>query len=257
MKITEDLANNVNGEKKLMKKITILIISFLIISVIDIILFIVLQSHELFMFKLNRQPENISNYGTYKFVSYILVGLIILFLISYIKLIIATINRKRNKIESDKLTKSYSFFDFFTVIPIFFLVIMIVNGFFFSLAVVDGESMMDSFCSNDIVLINYNSEIDKDDVIVFKKDKIYIKRVIGVPGDHLEIIDNNIYINDIYIEQIEGSFIYDDYIEQGNYFVLGDNRDNSTDSRIFGFVDNNEIIGEVISNLSNANCELN
>ncbi|MGM0495310.1 MAG: signal peptidase I [Bacillota bacterium] len=252
----ENIIYKENDENKLMKKIKILIISFFIVSVADIILFIILQKHQLFMFKLNRQPENISNYGTYKFVSYILVALILLFVISYIRLIIIAYKNKREKLENQKLTKAYNFFDFFTVIPVFFLVIMIINGFFFSLAVVDGKSMEENFCSNDIVLINYNSNIDKEDVIVFEKDKIYIKRVIGVPGDHLEISDNSIYINDIYIESIDGNFIYDGYIEDGNYFVLGDNRDNSTDSRVLGFINSEEIIGEVTANLSNSNCEL-
>ena len=256
MEIKEDLTNKVNEEKKLMKKITILIISFLIISIVDIILFIILQNHELFMFKLYRKPENISNYGTYKFVSYILVGLIILFVISFIRLIVDTIKRKEKDIEYEKLTKTYNFFDFFTVIPVFFLVIMIVNGFFLSLAVVDGKSMEDSFCTSDIVLINYNSEIKKDDVIVFEKDKIYIKRVIGVPGDYLEISNNSIYINGDYIESIDGNFFFDAEIALGNYFVLGDNRDNSTDSRILGFIETDEIIGKVVSNLSNSSCEL-
>ncbi|MCF7924896.1 MAG: signal peptidase I [Candidatus Izimaplasma sp.] len=248
--------DNVNEEKKLMKKIKILIISFLIISIGDVVLFFILQSHQLFIFKLNREPENINNYGTYKLVSYILVILIILFIISFIRLIIITYKKNKQEIEFDKVSKAYNFFDFLTVIPVFFLIIMILNGFFFSLAVVDGSSMEPNFCSNDIVYINYNSSLEREDVIVFEKDKVYIKRIVGIPGDHLEITNDFVYINSVLIESINGDYIYDGIIDSGNYFVLGDNRDNSTDSRILGFVDISEIIGEVKGNLSNSNCQI-
>lgn len=242
---------------KLMKKTRIILISFFLIIVIDLILFAVFQGHPLFIFKLSREAEHISAYGSYTLVSYILVLIISLFFVSYIRLLLLYIkNRKKPMIEEEQMKKSYSFFDFFSVIPVFFLVIMLVNGLFFSLAVVDGDSMNPNYCSKDIVLINYLSRVDKDDVIVFGQDKLFIKRVVGVPGDNLLIENQKVYINGEFIENTNGDFTYSGLIEEAYYFVMGDNRDNSLDSRHMGLIQKDIIIGVTIIDLTSRNCDI-
>lgn len=252
------MLEQLNEEIKLMKKIKILLISFFFITVIDIILFIVFQDHALFIFKLNRTAENISAYGSYHLISYILYSMIVLFLIGYVLLLITYIKqRKKTEIDYEIVKKRYGFFDFFTVIPTFFLAMMIINGLFFSLAVVDGESMAPTYCSADVVLIGYLAGIEQEEVIVFEKDDVlYIKRVVGLPGDTLVVNSSGVYVNGDYIEDSYGDFDYDGVIDDGYYFVLGDNRDNSLDSRSnqVGLVEENEIIGAVIFDLTNRDC---
>ena len=87
------------------------------------------------------------------------------------------------------------------------------------------------------------------DVVVFQYgDERLIKRVIGLPGESVLISDNTLFINGKEIEDYRpdvetANFKYDDQITEGYYFVLGDNRYNSSDSRVFGLVSEEDIKG--------------
>ena len=104
---------------------------------------------------------------------------------------------------------------------------------------------------------------DHGDIIVFvypvEPDKDFIKRVIGVPGDEVEIRDKQVYINgelletEPYVKYTEERVFPGDVnprdnfgpvtIGENDYFVLGDNRDNSYDSRFWGFVEKRDVKG--------------
>ncbi len=108
-------------------------------------------------------------------------------------------------------------------------------------------------------------EPERGDVIVFRypedEDKDFIKRIIGGPGDTLEIRDKVVLINGEPLDDreytqrldpglIDGSINQRDnfgpvVVPEGSYFVMGDNRDQSLDSRFWGFVERDKILGEV------------
>jgi signal peptidase I len=107
-------------------------------------------------------------------------------------------------------------------------------------------------------IIPYN-EPRRRDVIVFKfpnePETAYVKRLIGMPGDKIEMIGRTIYVNgealkEDYTQYIEPGSIYSHYgpyqVPPGHYFAMGDNRDNSQDSRYWGFVPRDYLLGKAL-----------
>ncbi len=143
-----------------------------------------------------------------------------------------------------------------TFIAMFLFVIYVI-----SFGQVIGPSMKNTLDNGDIVLVsklNYKfKEPKKDDIIAFnfKGTKFLIKRIIAIPGDKVSINDNKVYLNDKILNEpyiIENTNSSDrDFgiLEEDEYFVLGDNRGDSLDSRNFGFIKKSDIIGRVIVKL--------
>ena len=103
-------------------------------------------------------------------------------------------------------------------------------------------------------------ELKRGDVIVFKypnsPDVAYVKRLIGLPGEKLEVIGRTVHINgeplkEDYTQYLDQGSVYDRtgpfQIPEGSYFAMGDNRDNSQDSRYWGFVPRDHIIGKALA----------
>ena len=95
----------------------------------------------------------------------------------------------------------------------------------------------------------------KDEVVVFKSPQLFqkeaiVKRIIGLPGDWIEIKNGIVLVNSKPTSENFGftsSISFDEKMKvpESMYFVLGDNRNYSNDSRLFGFVSSDEIIGRV------------
>jgi signal peptidase I len=140
-------------------------------------------------------------------------------------------------------------------------VILIV--FIYQPVKVEGTSMMPGLTDQERIFVNkyeYKlspNNIHRGDLIVFHYPKdpreSYIKRVVGVPGDAVEIRDGDVYVN---AEKLIEPYVLPDYrghdfmqrevVPPDDYFVLGDHRDSSSDSRSWGFVDRPKIYGKAV-----------
>jgi len=132
------------------------------------------------------------------------------------------------------------------------ILVILVKKFVVSPIKVNGTSMMTTLHDGDIMILNiigYRFEkIKRFDIVVVDEGNEYlIKRIIGLPGEEVEYKDNKLYINGKKVKENYGSQETEDFkvkVENNSYFVLGDNRTNSLDSRHFGSFSKNKIIGK-------------
>lgn len=142
-------------------------------------------------------------------------------------------------------------------------IIIPIRYFLIQPFIVKGASMEPAYSDSDYLIIDqvtYNfKEIERGDVVVFRppngSNQFYIKRVIGLPGEEVEIKDgkviiqndefpNGVVLEEVYIEEYtEGRDL--ETLGLDEYYLLGDNRDASLDSRRFGPVEESAIVGKV------------
>lgn len=142
-------------------------------------------------------------------------------------------------------------------------IVFFIALFVISFEQVVGPSMKGTLDAGDVTIVNklvYKFRTIKRNEIVSinQKDKIMVKRVIGLPGEHIEYKDNKLYVNGSLVLENNISVETKDFkledigyetIPKDMYFVLGDNRTNSSDSREFGLVKKDEIIGKIVMRL--------
>jgi signal peptidase I len=155
-------------------------------------------------------------------------------------------------------------FDFLQSIVVVMALMVMVYLFIMSPQEISGESMFPTFENGEYILTNKVEykihEPQRGDVVVFKsprnKDIDYIKRIIAVPGDTITLQNGKYSVNGQLLSEqylppnlytFAGSFLKENMevtVPPGYYFVSGDNRPHSLDSREFGFVPKEDIIGK-------------
>lgn len=142
---------------------------------------------------------------------------------------------------------------------IIIVVVVLIRSFIVTPVVVSGNSMKPNLHNGELLLvrkIGYNNKTIKrfDVVVIDSEDDEIIKRVIGLPGEHISYRNNKLYVNDNVVEENYKYFDTNDFnleeictcksIPEGKYLVLGDNRPISKDSRYIGLIDEKDIIGK-------------
>lgn len=144
-------------------------------------------------------------------------------------------------------------------------VFVVIYAFLFRPFQVNGQSMYPNYHNGEYILTNLITlrlgDIQRGEVVVFQspvdEEKDFIKRVIGVPGDEVTIKAGLVLVNGINLDEMGylppdyktfgGSFLPEGssvIVPEDNYFVLGDNRSQSSDSREWGFVPKDKIKGK-------------
>lgn len=136
------------------------------------------------------------------------------------------------------------------------VVVVLIRTFIITPVRVDGDSMKNTLKNGDILLLYKLGSINRLDIIVLDEEKDnekIIKRVIGLPGETVAIKKGKIYINDKVIDDEYAYGETSDYdkvtLEDEEYFILGDNRLISKDSRYFGPIKKSEIKGKIVFRL--------
>ena len=160
---------------------------------------------------------------------------------------------------------------------IFALIVVFIFNIFFGITTVYNTSMFPTLVEGNMLFISKIAKIDNGDIVTFKTDikltkmdiqtlspikrllvnentsKNLIKRAIAIPGDKIVIKGGEVFINDIkldepYIKTVTMGDIYIDEVPENEYFMMGDNRAVSLDTRssIVGLVAKDEIIGKAV-----------
>ena len=146
-------------------------------------------------------------------------------------------------------------------------VVLLLRTFIFSPVIVKGESMSPTLANSDRILLLKMEKVKRFSIVTFPApddpSQNYVKRVIGLPGDSIsykndvlgingkayeepyldeykaQLPERTLLTNDFTLEQITG----DEVVPEGEYLVLGDNRQNSKDSRMIGYIKADDIQG--------------
>lgn len=143
---------------------------------------------------------------------------------------------------------------FIFVILLIGIVTFLISKFIFSICIIHGNSMIPTLKDKNLVIESkLIDKITNGDVVVIRKNNLkMIKRIIGIPGDTVEIKDNYVFVNgikyDSFITTFAGNLSEKVELCFNEYIVLGDNREESIDSRYseIGIIKRNEIVGKIV-----------
>jgi len=148
------------------------------------------------------------------------------------------------------------------------LIVLPIRFFIAQPFIVSGASMEDTFHTNEYLIVDrvsyYFNEPARGDVVVFRyprnPSQFFIKRIIGLPGDTVTIDgntvtvsnaqnENGIILDEPYVKSMDKNTFLTETLGEREYFVMGDNRDESSDSRVWGVLQKDRIIGRAFIRL--------
>lgn len=175
----------------------------------------------------------------------------------------------------------YDTFDIISILPVFIALVTILNAFVISPATVTRTSMEPNYYEGDNVFILHTRSYERYDVVIvlagvgeynpatgrYERNDYYIKRVIGLPGETVKIEGGEIYIDGVLLDDptvlktgagtycdvgysVDKSQVCTFTIPEGEYFLIGDNREASYDSRALGPFKEEDLYGKVILKIS-------
>jgi signal peptidase I len=166
-------------------------------------------------------------------------------------------------LQSLKKILSFLIFDVLETLVIALAIFVVIYVFIASPHIIVGDSMNKDFSNGEFLLVNKLAyrigNPQRGDVIVFKFDPThdYIKRIIGLPGDTVSLYNGRVYVDGNVMNEgayvSKGNYSYGlDFLQEDHmvkvpkdeYFVMGDNREESSDSRQWGFVKRSAIDGK-------------
>lgn len=161
-----------------------------------------------------------------------------------------------------------SWYDLIKFVDILLIIAFVVRIYIFQPYIVEGKSMEPAFSGNEFLLVDRLSyrihKPNRGDIVIFHpklngriSELSYIKRIIGLPGETVKISFGKVYINNKIINEpyLNGintttedpqSLSQETALKENEFFVMGDNRSNSSDSRIIGPVDFSEFVGRAM-----------
>lgn len=159
----------------------------------------------------------------------------------------------------DKFTYSFGcFYELTKWLMVIVIVLSMLHFFIISISIIDGVSMNPNLRSGSLLLVNRWQDLfgtlHRGEIVTLKfpgdpEHKKYVKRLIGLPGEKVEIKNGAVYVNDKKLEEpylAPGTYTSPNLTRDlgvDEYFVLGDNRNNSNDSRVWGPANKRHLIG--------------
>jgi len=185
---------------------------------------------------------------------------------------------KGNWQEKLKAKLLYDTYDIVSIVPFFVALVTLLNAFVISPATVTRRSMEPNYYEGNNVFILHTNDYDRFDVVIvlaekgvqdpetglYTSNEHYIKRIIGLPGETVRLQGGKIYINGVLLDDPTvlkagaGTYCYSEYyvqdasvsctfvVPEGEYFLIGDNREASLDSRVLGSFTIEDLFGKVI-----------